>query len=267
MGDDTPAGRSGWVRGRAAWLVGAVAAAVVAAAAGTLYVTVLRPDVETVVSGQSRLDIQLLTVGEFQPAGMVHSGAVLIPDGGVDVSEVPANARAAADYGGYLTWATEHGGVPLETLPLQVTVRARTDTPVIINGIETTIVSRADPLAGWYRFPDIACGGVDVRQFQIDLDAQRPRTVLAPPGETPRPATDVYRVTSDDPEVFQIRARTRSSDVRFSLALRYQSEAGSGLEPIGEFRVTALHGQQAYDAPVGSSELAPTEFAGTAFGC
>lgn len=269
--DPTGGSLGRWTSGRAKWLAGAVAGALVAAIAGTVYVTVIRPDVETVISGRSRLSIQTLGVGQFQPAGMVHSGAVLVQRGSATADQVPEDARSPEGYRRYLAWALEQDGVPLDTLALQVTVRAKTDEPVQINGIEAEVIERESPDDGWYRFPDIACGIVPVRTFDVDLDTDDTPVMLSPEdGSAPRPATDVYEVTASDPEVFQIRARTTESAVVVRLSLRWQSEAGSGSAPIGDFRVTAVDDrQQAYtleDWSDPSRPLAPMEHTG-GLGC
>jgi hypothetical protein len=230
-----------WASGRAKWVVGLVAAALVSATAGTIYVLALRPEVERLVVGESQLRIEVLGIGDFFPPTMLHSGVLIIPAGMATPEQVPDDAKSIDRYARYLAWAQEHGAVAGSPLPLQVTVRGRTDKPVILNGFDVEIVTSGSPVDGWFRYPDLGCGGVMVRTLQFDLDSDRPvPMVLEEDGSAPKRMTDVFKVTSTDPEVFQILATTARHDVEFRLWLRYQSESGSGHQEVGTFRVSAL---------------------------
>lgn len=238
-----------WASGRAKWVIGLVAAALVSAAAGTIYALALRPEVERLVGGESQLRIEVLGIGDFFPPTMLHSGVLVIPAGTALPDQVPEDAKSMDRYARYLEWAQEHDAVAGSPLPLQVSVRGRTDKPVILNGFDVEIVASGPPVDGWFRYPDLGCGGVMVRTLQFDLDSDRPvPMVLDEDGSAPKRMTDVYKVTSTDPEVFQILATTASHDVKFRLWLRYQSENGSGRHEVGIFRVSALTPElEAYD--------------------
>jgi hypothetical protein len=237
---------------------GAIAAVgLISLVAGTVYVVKLEPWVKDRLVGESRLAVEVLTQTRFTPRGTSHTGIYLFPDGGAAVADVPADTLPRADIPAYDRWAEGAGGVPAYTVSFRVVIRAVSDPPVLINGIRVNVVSRAAPPAGWFRFPDVGCGAQPVRRLTVNLDDDpvRPRYIEvdeATGEEKPARYDLTLRVSPTDPEVLEINATARRSDVRFTLTLLYQSQSGAGEYVIGAdepLRVTALRpgAAQAYD--------------------
>lgn len=245
--------------GRTARLVhGAIAAVgLISLVAGTVYVVKLEPWVKDRLVGESRLAVETLTQTGFTPLGTSHTGIYLFPAGGPAISDVPADTLPRANIPAYDRWAEGAGGVPAYTVSYRVVIRAVSDPPVLINGIRVNVVSRADPPAGWFRFPDVGCGAQPVRRLTVNLDDDpvRPQYLEvddATGEQLPARYDLTLRVSPADPEVLEINATARRSDVRFTLTLLYQSETGAGEYVIGAdepLRVTALlpGAAQAYD--------------------
>jgi hypothetical protein len=251
-----------WLRGLgrgARLLFGALAAlGLVSLVVGTVYVLRVEPWVKDRLVGESRLSVEVLSQTQFTPLGPAHGPIWLLPDD-VAVEDVPADLLTPDRRAGYDQWARGAGGVAAYTASFRVVIRAVSDPPVLINGIRVDVVSRDEPAEGWFRVPEIGCGVQPVRRLAVDLDRSpvRPEFFDVDPatGEPLPVRPDLtLRVSPDDPEVLEVNAATRRHDVRFTIALLYQSESGPGEHVIGAgepMRVTALgNGRaRAYDAP------------------
>jgi hypothetical protein len=225
---------------------------------GTLYALILRPKVEDVLVGESRLKVRVLELGQFAPRGMPNSGMFLFKDGTLDPRDVPVGLREITDASKRNAWALRHGGVPAETLALRLSVRAAGETPVILQGLRVEDVKRSNPLSGWFVVPDTGCGVQPVRSIDIRLDRDPVTPMLFNPDEAgggePKPFDEAFRVTQADPEVFEVHATSTLHDVSFKLVLLYDSESGAGEFRVNggkPFTVTALaqNRAKAYEVP------------------
>jgi hypothetical protein len=273
-GPGSAAGSQRWVtrgsRARTILIAAITSLGLIGLLGGTLYTLVLRPRVEDVLVGKSRLKVAVLEQGQFTPRGLPHSGMFLFQDGAVDPGDVPPGLRDISAAAKRNTWALAHGAVPAETLALRLTIRAAGDTPVILQGLRVDDVKRSTPLAGWFVVPDTGCGGQPVRTIDLDFDREPMTPMLSDPdpdaggggGARPKPFDETYRVTQSDPEVFEIHARSLKHTVSFKLVLLYDSESGNGELPVNDgkpFTVTALakNRAKAYEAPFTSEDTQP----------
>ena len=151
----------------------------------------------------------------------------------------------------YYAWARQHGGVPGQEQPFRLTLRGRSDEPVIIDALRPRIVERAEPLAGWFTH-ERGCGAVDVREAQIDLD-QDPPTIRFSDAAGQEPGKQqlalTLQVSPNDVEVIDVVAVTKESDVKWELDVLFTAADGTGVLSIrdGErpFEVTALRPSRA----------------------
>ena len=148
----------------------------------------------------------------------------------------------------FYDWARQNGGVPGQEQPFRLTLRGRTGEPVIIDAIRPVLVDRRDPLEGWFTH-DRGCGGVEVRNARIDLDAESPTIVFTTPGSDAEAEPEeqlalTLQVTASDVEVIDVLAVTRRSDVRWRLEVLYSAANENGVLVVGDgarpFEVTAL---------------------------
>ncbi|MVO88470.1 hypothetical protein GPA10_27835 [Streptomyces sp. p1417] len=101
---------------------------------------------------------------------------------------------------------------------------------VVLQGMNVRVQSTGAPLA-WNNFRmGSGCGGNgNTKSFAVDLDESAPRTrPESGRGDFP------YKVDESDPEVFRVRASTRSHDVRWYLELKWSSGARHGVLRIDD---------------------------------
>ncbi|WP_241844879.1 hypothetical protein [Streptomyces silvensis] len=128
------------------------------------------------------------------------------------------------------SWAADLGAVPADSQYVEVTVQGTGRDTVVLQGMNVRVQSTGAPLA-WNNFRmGSGCGGNgNTKSFAVDLDESAPRTrPEAGRGDFP------YKVDESDPEVFRVRAGTRSHDVRWYLELEWSSGARHGVLRIDD---------------------------------
>ncbi|MFH8366885.1 helix-turn-helix domain-containing protein [Streptomyces sp. NPDC018031] len=151
-------------------------------------------------------------------------------------------------------WAAAHGAVHGGTTNVEVTVKGRSSSAVVLQDLHVRVVERRAPLP-WSSFAmENGCGGaLTPSAFAVNLDADRP---LARPtdgfdGEHTVPAVRLpYRVSDSDPEVLLVNARTAGCDCDWYLELDWTSGDRSGTVRIDDngrpFRTSGIEGRPAY---------------------
>ncbi|MBH5337785.1 helix-turn-helix domain-containing protein [Streptomyces pactum] len=163
------------------------------------------------------------------------------------VAPPPVEQDAAA-------WAAAHGAVHGGTTNVEVTVRGRGPSAVVLRDLHVRVVGRRAPLP-WSSFAmENGCGGaLTPSAFSVNLDADRP---LARPtdgfdGEHTLPAVRFpYRVSDTDPEVLLVNARTAGCDCEWYLELDWTSGDRGGTVRIDDggrpFRTSGTVGRPEY---------------------
>lgn len=137
-----------------------------------------------------------------------------------EVAPPPVEQDAAA-------WASAYGAVHGGTTNVEVTVKGRSKSAVVLQGLHVRVVGRRTPLP-WSSFTmNNGCGGsLTPRAFSVNLDAARPLAVPTDGSDAGEPIPAVrfpYRVSDTDPEVLLVNARTSGCDCSWYLELDWTS--------------------------------------------
>lgn len=143
-----------------------------------------------------------------------------------------------------------HGGQTL----VSISVQGRTDAAVVLEALRVRVVGRSAPVKGTVYSTGQGCGSdMDPRSFAVDLDMDRPiaRSVQGSENGTSTPAMRMpYQVSSKDPEVLLVDARTAGCDCRWYLELDWSSQGRTGTERIDDhglaFRTSGIKGLPRY---------------------
>ncbi|MFG2133855.1 helix-turn-helix domain-containing protein [Streptomyces sp. NPDC048751] len=165
-------------------------------------------------------------------------------------AEVPP-PPAAQDAG---TWAATQGAVHGRDTNVRISVQGRSTTAVVLEALRVRVVGRSEPAPGNSYAMDHGCGGsISPRYFAVNLDADRPiaHSVAGSDEGTPIPAVQLpYRVSSEDPEVLLVTARTEGCDCRWYLELDWSSQGRTGTVRIDDhgrpFRTSGIKGLPRY---------------------
>jgi hypothetical protein len=123
---------------------------------------------------------------------------------------------------GRFSWAKAMDGIDAHSTVLRLVIRGRADEPVILHALEVEKVADEPPLEGTLLSYLGQGAGQVVRFFDIDLDQDPAKVEYV--GESGTPAVLFpYRVSSSELEVFDIRATTLKSYVKWRLVLRYSA--------------------------------------------
>nr|BFD94242.1 hypothetical protein KitaXyl93_56020 [Kitasatospora sp. Xyl93] len=170
-------------------------------------------------------------------------------------SRTPAQVGPPPDStAGIERWAAAQHAVPAGHLRLQLTAQGSSTTPVVLLGANVRVVS-TQPAPKWNAYtPGAGCGGeLTPASFSVDLDAAQPRALPAPGREGTRktPPTDFpYRVSNSDPQVIEVDATTRASDVSWYLDLVWSSGGQQDTMTVDDhgrpFRTAGLQGAPGY---------------------
>ncbi|MFJ6381717.1 helix-turn-helix domain-containing protein [Kitasatospora sp. NPDC092039] len=170
-------------------------------------------------------------------------------------SRTPAQVGPPPDStAGIERWAAAQHAVPAGHLRLQLTAQGSSTTPVVLLGANVRVVS-TQPAPKWNAYtPGAGCGGeLTPASFSVDLDAAQPRALPAPGREGTRktPPTDFpYRVSNSDPQVIEVDATTRASDVSWYLDLVWSSGGQQDTLTVDDhgrpFRTAGLQGAPGY---------------------
>uniref|UniRef100_UPI00357150D8 helix-turn-helix domain-containing protein n=1 Tax=Streptomyces humidus TaxID=52259 RepID=UPI00357150D8 len=159
---------------------------------------------------------------------------------------------AAQDAG---PWASAQGAVHGRETNVEIAVQGRSATAVVLTALRVRVVGRATtPASGTVYAMDQGCGGsLSKRYFAVDLDKDRPvaHSVAGNDSGTPIPAVSLpYRVSSKDPEVLLVTARTENCDCNWYLELDWSSEGRTGTVRVDDrgrpFRTTSIEGLPRY---------------------
>ncbi|MER7788902.1 helix-turn-helix transcriptional regulator [Streptomyces sp. NPDC097640] len=163
------------------------------------------------------------------------------------VAPPPVEQDAAA-------WASAHGAVHGGTTNVEVTVKGRSESAVVLQDLHVRVVGRRTPLP-WSSFAmNNGCGGsLTPRVFSVNLDAARPLAVPTDGNDAGEPIPAVrfpYRVSDTDPEVLLINARTSGCDCDWYLELEWTSGDREGRIRIDDhgapFRTSSVKGRPEY---------------------
>ncbi|MFE4604960.1 helix-turn-helix domain-containing protein [Kitasatospora indigofera] len=152
------------------------------------------------------------------------------------------------------SWAHSQGAVHGGRTLMEISVQGRTDTAVVVEALRVRVVGRSAPVRGTVYSTGQGCGGdLDPRTFAVDLDIDRPiaRPVQGGEAGTSAPAGRMpYRVSSKDPEVLLVDARTVGCDCLWYLELDWSSLGRTGTERIDDaglpFRTSGVDGLPHY---------------------
>ncbi|MEU7038203.1 helix-turn-helix transcriptional regulator [Streptomyces sp. NPDC046237] len=164
-------------------------------------------------------------------------------------------------------WAAPFDGVAAGRMYLELTATGRTDAAVVITGLHVRVVERSEPLARTvYSMGEGCGGGVTPQTFDIDLDAARPfaKPIAGMDGDLTVPAKDFpFKVSTSDPQVFNLDVHTEGHDVSWYLELEWSD--GERREKIvidddgKPFRTSAMEGKKVYGYRYDTSEWAALE--------
>ncbi|MEV1065069.1 helix-turn-helix domain-containing protein [Streptomyces sp. NPDC050263] len=151
-------------------------------------------------------------------------------------------------------WASAQGAVHGRETNVEISVQGRSSTAVVLTALRVRVVGRAAPASGTAYAMDQGCGGsLSKRYFSVDLDKDRPvaHSVAGNDAGTPIPAVSLpYRVSSEDPEVLLVTARTESCDCNWYLELDWSSQGRTGTVRIDDhgrpFRTSSIKGLPRY---------------------
>ncbi|MFE3268386.1 helix-turn-helix domain-containing protein [Streptomyces sp. NPDC059215] len=151
-------------------------------------------------------------------------------------------------------WARTQGAVHGGQTLVSVSVQGRTDAAVVLEALRVRVVGRTAPMKGTVYSTGQGCGSdMNPRSFAVDLDKDRPiaRSVKGSDNGANTPAIRMpYRVSSKDPEVLLVDARTVHCDCRWYLELDWSSQGRTGTERIDDhglaFRTSGIKGLPRY---------------------
>ena len=153
------------------------------------------------------------------------------------------------------SWARALNGVDGGGLKLELTATGKSQDSVVITGINVRVVGRSAPL-NWTAYSmGSGCGsGIVPQSFDFNLDAAQPvsKPVAGQQADTVVPAKDFpFKVSTTDPEVFDLNLHTDAHDVSWYLEVAWSSGERSGKIPVYDngkpFRTSAVKGRPAYE--------------------
>ncbi|MCC3779574.1 hypothetical protein, partial [Streptomyces sp. UNOB3_S3] len=153
-----------------------------------------------------------------------------------------------------LGWAANLRAVSGGHAKVEFSVQGKGPEAVVLHAARVRVVNRTAPLSWTAYTMGSGCGGGLTPAFHdIDLDAEQPvvRPVSGVQGDVKVPATDFpYRVSSTDPQVLEVVARTEGHDVSWYLELEWSSGDRHGtlrLDDHGRpFRTSAIKDRPQY---------------------
>jgi len=161
-----------------------------------------------------------------------------------DLRSIGDNTPESAD------WARAHRAVDGSPQIVNLELRAKTDEPVTVTGINVAVLNKAPRVDGWFVAPVTGCGVETVRLALVDLDAAIPRVAYYENDASPEARHLALSVTRTDAELVQIVARTSKRQVEWQAEVLYSAPDGDGsvlVDDGGEpFRVSTEIGSRAY---------------------
>jgi hypothetical protein len=144
---------------------------------------------------------------------------------------------------GRYRWAKALGGIDAGQTVMRLVLRGRSGEPVILHSLEVEKVAVAPPLEGTLVSYFGQGGAAAVRYFDVYLDEQPAKVEFIGLNDTPT-LLFPYRVSDTDVEIFDLRAFTRRSDVKWRILLHYSAAGKEGTITIDDhgkpFETTAI---------------------------
>jgi hypothetical protein len=161
----------------------------------------------------------------------------------------------------FASWAERNGGVIVEP-EVQLILRARDSSPVIINNISVRIVGQTPVKGGWFNAWDGCRGVVDVRTETVNLD-RHPFAVTWSDRSSGRIKPPTLEVTNTDNEVIDVQVYTaRPQIIHWVIQVSYSASNSSGILRVDNhgkpFVVTSLRNSVAYTADDSTGRLVRT---------
>lgn len=144
-------------------------------------------------------------------------------------------------------WAERNDGMDAYTTKVQVVIEGQNEAPVVLRGLSVKVLERRRPPTGALVLADGA-GAIAVRHFAVDLDEPVPTPEFGT-GDEPRPGQNridfPYRVSTIEPEVFNLYANTDRCDCSWEARLEwvFRGQRGETLIRDGNrpFRTASGH--------------------------
>ncbi|MFQ6198160.1 helix-turn-helix domain-containing protein [Streptomyces sp. NPDC000405] len=164
-------------------------------------------------------------------------------------------------------WAANLRAVAGGRTDVELSVQGKGREAVVLHALRVRVVKRSAPLS-WNAYAmGSGCGGGLTPAFHdLDLDAGQPRVraMGGMQGDIAIPATDFpYKVSSTDPQVLKVYARTESHDVSWYLELEWSSGDRHGTVRIDDhgrpFRTSAIKDRPQYFYWLGKNVWSPVE--------
>lgn len=175
-------------------------------------------------------------VTSLQHEGLTLAGpeVLLIPGEGRPSDAAPSPRR----FGDVLDWQRSAGGVHLGWESVRLTLRGLGPRPVLVTRVRPVVLSREEPLAGWFVAPELG-GGQEIRLFVSDLDVGEPVALLVSEGKRLRDYA--FRVTDEDIEYFELHVFTTHSLITWGPDIDYEDGGSVGTLQVRDprLRVTA----------------------------
>jgi len=146
----------------------------------------------------------------------------------VNPHETPGRITAIEDL---VQWAHDSDAVPYGETLLRVIIQGRDAAPVVITDLKIRLLTREPLDDGWvtmWECPQPT--DVRVREFRGDLDEPDPRVWLFDPRQPKR--RTVFKVSSSEPEVFDIQVTAGTGILQWVLDIAYSTEGRTGVYTI-----------------------------------
>lgn len=124
---------------------------------------------------------------------------------------------------------------------VRLTLRGLSSKPVVVTKLAPVILSREEPLSGWFEAPELG-GGQTARFLVADLDDPAPVfRLVVPPDWNSVTRNYAFRVTEEDVELLELEVFSSAGYIRWGLDIHYNAENGAGVISVRDdrFGVTA----------------------------
>jgi hypothetical protein len=169
-------------------------------------------------------DEAISVTANYEPYIFPYAGSTfLMPVDGIAPSSWPDGLQDPEGH------ARAHGGVPAGIAAVQLVIRTKVDSPVIITSIVPQVVERLlTPQAGYAVKVHYGCGGEPIRAVFADFDAV-PMSIKYDEGQGGELVDRMaLSVTPDDPELVVVNGIAKKETVAWEILIRYDAPAGTG---------------------------------------
>jgi hypothetical protein len=121
----------------------------------------------------------------------------------------------------WYSWSREHGGIDGELTMFELILEGKSDSTVVVDGIEVEIVQESAPLRGLATICQQFGGAeIDPRRVGIDLDRDPPQIDFYPDGQEPE-SSFALQLANGEVEILEVWATTSDCDCLWRLRLNY----------------------------------------------